>query len=44
MDEIIRAMSKMSAENRVDITVRFTADGEVEVEVTPTYRDRGTGQ
>lgn len=24
----------------VDITVRFCADGEVEVDVTPTYRDR----
>lgn len=24
----------------VDITVRFYADGEVEVDVTPTYRDR----
>lgn len=30
----------LAQKHNVDITVRFYADGEVEVDVTPTYRDR----
>ena len=40
MSEIIAEMSRVSSQYRVDIQITFTADGELTVEVTPTYRDR----
>lgn len=40
IQEALGTTCRFATKYNVDITVRFYADGEVEVDVTPTYRDR----